>query len=40
MDLDSDVPPEEILRLAEASYALVRSGFTRVQKAQLSALSA
>lgn len=40
VDLDSDVPPEEVLRLAESSYALVCAGLTRAQKAQLAALEA
>lgn len=40
VDLNSDVPPEETLRLAEGSYALVCSGLTRKQKVELAALSA
>jgi len=40
VDLDSDVPPEEVLRLAEASYALICAGLPRRQKAELAALSA
>lgn len=38
VDLDSDVPPEEIGRLADASYDLVSAGLTRKQKAELAAL--
>ena len=38
VDLDSDVPMEEIERLAAASYALVRAGLTRKQQAELAAL--
>jgi predicted DNA-binding protein (MmcQ/YjbR family) len=37
--LDADVPPEEVERLVASSYALVRSGLTRTQKAELAALS-
>jgi len=39
VDLDSDVPPEEVERLAAASYELVREGLTRKQKAELAGLS-
>ncbi len=39
VDLDSDVPAEEIKRLAAGSYDLVRAGLTRKQKAELEALS-
>jgi len=38
VDLDSDVPAEEIERLAAQSYALVCEGLTRKQKAELAAL--
>jgi predicted DNA-binding protein (MmcQ/YjbR family) len=38
VDLDADVPPGEVERLAEASYALVRDGLTKKQKAELAAL--
>jgi len=38
--LDADVPPEEVERLVAGSYALVCSGLTRKQKADLAALSA
>ncbi|TAL34266.1 MmcQ/YjbR family DNA-binding protein [Phenylobacterium sp.] len=38
IDLDSDVPADEILRLAEASYRLICDGLTRKQKAELAAL--
>jgi predicted DNA-binding protein (MmcQ/YjbR family) len=37
--LDADVPPAEIVRLAEASYALVREGLTKKQQAELAALA-
>lgn len=40
VDLDSDVPGEEVERLAAASYELVREGLTKKQKAELAALSA
>ena len=40
VDLDSDVPMEEVERLAAASYDLIRAGLTRKQKAELAALSA
>ena len=40
IDLDADVPAEEIERLAAHSYELVRAGLTRKQKAELTALSA
>ncbi len=33
--LDADVPPEEVLRLADHSYDLVRAGLTRKQRAEL-----
>jgi predicted DNA-binding protein (MmcQ/YjbR family) len=38
VDLNSDVPPEEIWRLATQSYALVCESLTRKQKADLIAL--
>ncbi len=38
VDLNSDVPSEEIWRLAAQSYALVCESLTRKQKADLSAL--
>jgi predicted DNA-binding protein (MmcQ/YjbR family) len=38
VDLDADVPPEEIERMAEASYALVCDGLSKKQKAELAAL--
>jgi predicted DNA-binding protein (MmcQ/YjbR family) len=38
--LDADVPAEEVARLAEQSYALVREGLTKKQKAELAALPA
>ena len=38
--LDEDVPPEEVERLVASSYALVCSGLTKKQKAELAALSA
>ena len=37
--LDADVPPEEVERLVASSYALVCSGLTRKQKAELAGLS-
>ena len=39
VDLDSDVPAEEINRLVDGSYDLVRDGLTRKQKAELAALT-
>src|SRR5262245_15046581 len=39
VNLDSDVPAEEIERLVGHSYALVCAGLTRKQKAELDALS-
>ena len=38
IDLDSDVPADEIVRLAEGSYALICEGLTKKQKAELAAL--
>ena len=40
VDLNSDVPAGEVERLSEGSYALVCSGLTRKQKAELAALAA
>ncbi len=40
VDLDADVPAEEIERLVDQSYTLVCAGLTRKQKAELAALSA
>jgi predicted DNA-binding protein (MmcQ/YjbR family) len=37
--LDSDVPPDEVERLAAHSYDLVRTKLTRKQQADLAALS-
>jgi predicted DNA-binding protein (MmcQ/YjbR family) len=37
--LDVDVPPEEVERLVARSYALVCSGLTKKQRAELAALS-
>jgi predicted DNA-binding protein (MmcQ/YjbR family) len=37
--LDADVPPEEVERLAANSYALVCTGLTKKQKAELARLS-
>jgi len=39
IDLDADVPAEEIARLATHSYELVRAKLTRKQKAELEALA-
>ncbi len=39
VNLDADVPAEEIARLAAGSYQLVRAKLTRKQKAELDALS-
>jgi len=39
VDLDADVPADEIERLAAQSYDLVCAGLTRKQKAELAALS-
>ena len=38
VDLEADVPADEIVRLIEGSYALVREGLTRKQKAELAEL--
>lgn len=40
VDLDADVPGEEIERLAARSYELVCAGLTRKQRAELAALTA
>lgn len=40
VDLDSDVPPEEVERLVGQSYDLVRAALTKKQQAELTALSA
>lgn len=39
VDLDSDVPADEIERLAGQSYDLVCAGLTKKQKAELAALA-
>lgn len=39
IDLDSDVPADEIERLVCGSYDLVRAGLTKKQKSELEALS-
>ncbi len=39
IDLDADVPSEEVERLAAQSYDLVVAGLTRKQKADLAAVS-
>ena len=39
VNLDADVPSEEVRRLAEHSYGLVCAGLTRKQKAELAALT-
>jgi predicted DNA-binding protein (MmcQ/YjbR family) len=39
VNLDADVPTDEVERLADHSYGLVCSGLTRKQKADLAALS-
>jgi predicted DNA-binding protein (MmcQ/YjbR family) len=38
VDLDADVPSDEVARLAEHSYGLVCSNLTRKQKAELAAM--
>jgi len=40
IDLDSDVPPDEIARLAAHSHEQVRATLTRKQQAELAALTA
>jgi predicted DNA-binding protein (MmcQ/YjbR family) len=40
VNLDADVPADEIERLMGHSYELVCAGLTRKQKAELAALSA
>ena len=39
VDLNSDVPAGEVERLAAGSYALVRAGLTKKQRAELDALA-
>lgn len=39
IDLDSDVPQDEIERLAAGSYALICEGLTKKQRAELAALA-
>jgi len=39
INLEADVPPEEVERLAAASYDLVRASLTRKQQAELAALA-
>lgn len=39
VDLDSDVPAEEVERLVQRSYELVREGLTKKQRAALAALA-
>ena len=39
VNLDADVPAEEVQRLADASYDNVCTGLTRKQKAELAALA-
>ncbi len=39
VDLDGDVPPDEVERLAAQSYALVCDSLTRKQKAELAVLT-
>jgi predicted DNA-binding protein (MmcQ/YjbR family) len=39
IDLDSDVPMDEVERLAASSYDLICAGLTRKQKSELAALS-
>jgi predicted DNA-binding protein (MmcQ/YjbR family) len=38
VNLDADVPAEEVERLAESAYRLVRAGLTRKQQGELAAL--
>ena len=38
VELDSDVPPEEIERLAAHSYELVVAGLTKTQRAELAGM--
>jgi predicted DNA-binding protein (MmcQ/YjbR family) len=40
VNLDADVPAEEVERLAGLSYELVRDGLTKKQKAELAAVAA
>jgi predicted DNA-binding protein (MmcQ/YjbR family) len=37
--LDADVPPDEIERLVDGSYDLIRAGLSRKQRAELEALA-
>jgi predicted DNA-binding protein (MmcQ/YjbR family) len=39
IDLDADVPPDEVGRLAAHSYDLVRAGLTKKQQGALAALA-
>ena len=39
VSLDADVPADEVARLAEGSYQLIRAGLTRKQQAELAALA-
>lgn len=39
VDLDADVPADEVERLAVTSYELVRAGLTKKQQAELAALA-
>jgi predicted DNA-binding protein (MmcQ/YjbR family) len=39
INLDGDVPEDEMVRLIESSYALVCAGLNRKQKAELAALA-
>jgi predicted DNA-binding protein (MmcQ/YjbR family) len=39
IDLEGDVPPDEVERLAAASYDMVCAGLTRKQRAELAALA-
>jgi predicted DNA-binding protein (MmcQ/YjbR family) len=38
VELDADVPAEQVARLAAGSYELVRAGLTKKQQAELAAL--
>lgn len=38
VDLDSDVPPEAVERLAAQSYDLVRAGLSKTRQAELAAI--
>jgi predicted DNA-binding protein (MmcQ/YjbR family) len=39
IDLESDVPADEIVALVDGSYALIRAGLTRKQQAALDAMT-